>query len=396
MFALLLTAALAASPTESPTPSPSATATPTAAAPETATAITLSPQKSELNQPEANKSLIEISAKLNAQLPETEKIIIPSPGSRQFFSQLAVFTKSTNSAQTAKNFLKLSDLFLQGCNAYSASGLTSPIMTGAIESFDITNAQVRRKGSLKDAQNLARISLTTAQCKGPIIVNSIGMKWLEQSLETLKTMNLRRLKKDDKMRLKALQEQVLGLDSKEILEETMRFEVLISSAEIMKTMSEVPPAHAESPEDVFNNALLLNEEGKPHQISIEKSAELTMKLLQAVHSSKTYQFPEYIAEIDRQIKEGRDGIVKDLDLKNEGFTSYEKFQDEAFMESFAKRLIAEPDLLKRVKRNLSKSPDVATHLFQNHLAIYKVSPKFFEAFNERLLETQKKAKNLIK
>ncbi|MEK2689618.1 hypothetical protein [Bdellovibrio sp. GT3] len=392
MFSLLLTAALAAAPTESPTPS----ATPAQTAPETATAITLSPQKSELNQPETNKSLIEISAKINAQLPETEKIIIPSPGSRQFFSQLTVFTKSKNTTQTAKNFLKFSDMSLQGCNAYSASGLSSPVMTGAIEAFDITNAQIKRKGSLQDSLKLARISLTTAQCKGPVIVNSIGLKWLETSLDTLKTMNLRRLKKDDKMRLKALQEQVLGLDSKEILEEAMRFEVLTSSAEIMKTMGEVPPAHAESPEDVFNNALLLDEEGKPRQITIEKSSELAMKLLQAVHSSKTYQFPEYTAEIDRQIKEGRDGIVKDLDLKSEGITSYEKFQDDAFMENFAKRLTAEPDLLKRVKSNLSKNPDVATHLFQNHLAIFKVSPTFLDKFNERMIETQKKAKSLIK
>ncbi|WP_413586029.1 hypothetical protein [Bdellovibrio sp. HCB274] len=411
MLTLLITAALAASPTESPTPAATATVTATEAVPATTTppaqpaataeadtkpAITLSPQKSELNQPSSNKSLIEISAKLNATLPETEKIIIPSQGSRQFFSQLAVFQKSSTSAQTAKKFLKLSDLFLQGCNAYSASGVANVNWQGAIESFDITNAQVRRQGNFKNAENLVRIALTTAQCKGPIALNNIGAGWLEKSIETLKSMNMRRIKKHEKMRLKALKEQVLGLDAKEILQASLRFEVLISSAEIMKTLAEVPPAHAETPEDIFNNLLLLDEEGKPRQISTEVAAEIVLKILHAVQNSKTYLFPEYTAEMDKQIKEGRDGIINDLDLKDQGFTSYEKFQDEAFMESFSKRLTSDPDLLKRAKKNIAKHPEINTHLFQHHLAIYKVDAKAFETFNKYLSECHKEAKNLVK
>ncbi|QLY25674.1 hypothetical protein [Bdellovibrio sp. KM01] len=389
MLHLLVSLALAASPTESPSPAASPT-------PEATTAITLSPQKKDLTAPQTSKSLIEIAGKLNSMLPEQDKIIIPSQGSRQFFSQLAVMKKSSSNAQTAKSFLKLSDLSIQGCNAYSASGLTVANWNDANEVFKITNKQVRNSGNMKDAQALARVSLMVAQCKGPILLNMMGTNWLEQSLETLKAMNHRKLKKDDKMRLKALQEQVLTFDTKEALQNSLRYEVLISSAEVMKTLSEAPPAHAESPEDVFNNLLLLDKDGNPRQVSLEKSAEITMKLLTAVNSAKTYQFPEYVVEIDKQIKEGRDGIIEDLQLKDHGFTSYEKFQDEAFMENFSKKLTQDPDLLKRVKKNIDEHPEINTHLFQHSLAIYKVNPEVFEKFHKAVIEAQKEAKNLVK
>lgn len=391
MLSLLVSVALAASPTESPSPAPTMTVSP-----EAPTAITLSPQKKDLNQTQASKSLIEISAKLNSMLPENEKIIIPSAGSRQFFSQLAVMKKSSSNAKTAKSFLKLSDLSIQGCNAYSASGLTIANWNDADEVFKITNKQVRSSGNMKDAQALARVSLMVAQCKGPILLNMTGAKWLQESIETLKAMNHRKLKKDDKMRLKALKEQVLTFDTKEALENSLRYEVLISSAEVMKTLSEAPPAHSETPEDVFNNLLLVDKDGNPRQVSIEKSAEITMKLLTAVQSSKTYQFSEYTTEIDKQIKEGRDGIIEDLQLKDHGFTSYEKFQDESFMDNFSKKLIQDGSLLKRVKKNIEEHPEINTHLFQHSLAIYKVPAESFEKFNKSILEAQKEAKNLVK
>jgi hypothetical protein len=385
MLSLLVSVALAASPTESPTPTPEAT-----------TAITLSPQKKELNQPQTSKSLIEISAKLNSMLPEHDKIIIPSSGSRQFFSQLAVMKKSSTNAKTAKAFLKLSDLSIQGCNAYSASGISTAKWDDADEVFSITDKYVRNTGSTKDAQALARVSLMVTQCKGPIALNQMGAAWLEKSVETLKAMNSRKMKKDDKMRLKALKEQVLGLESREILGNSLRYEVLISSAEIMKTLSEAPPAHTETPEDVFNNLLLLDSEGKPRQVSIEKSADITMKLLTAVQASKNHQFPEYTAEVDKQIKEGRDGIITDLSLKDVGFTSYENFRDEMFMENFSKKLVSEPSVMKKVKRSIEEHPDLNTHLFQHHLAIYKIPTETFDKFNKSVLEAQKEAKNLIK
>jgi hypothetical protein len=393
MLNLLVSLALAASPNESPAATAAATA---ATTPDSNTAITLSPQKADPTATPSSKSLIEIAAKLNSMLPETEKIIIPSAGSRQFFSLLTQMKKSSSNSQTAKNFLKLSDLSIQGCNAYSASGNGSAMLGDANDIFAITKAQVRREGSMKNAQALARISLMVAQCKGPVLLNRIGTAWLEQSLETLKAMNLRKLKKDDKMRLKALQEQVLSLSAKEILEQSLRYEIVISSAEIMKTLSDAPPAHAETPEDVFNNLLLLDQEGKPRQVSLEKSSEIAMSLLNAVQISKSYLFPEYTAEIDKQIKEGRDGIIKDLSLQDFGFTSYEKFRDEAFMEEFSKKLVSDPNLMKKIKSSIQDHPELNTHLFQHHLAIYRIAPDFFEKFNKSVLEAQKEAKNLIK
>ncbi|WP_413559419.1 hypothetical protein [Bdellovibrio sp. HCB209] len=396
MLHLLVSLALAAAPSESPTPAATATPAPTAS-PESNTAITLSPQKEELTTPSTSKSLIEIAAKLNSTLPEQDKIIIPSAGSRQFFSLLTTMKKSSSNAKTAKAFLKLSDLSIQGCNAYSASGSGNELMlTEASEIFKITNAQVRREGSMKNAQALARISLMVTQCKGPVLLNRLGTSWLEESVETLKMMNKRKMKKDDMMRLRNLKEQVLALSAQEILEQSLRFEVLISSAEIMKTLGEAPPAHAETPEDVFNNLLLLDQDGKPRQVSIEKSAEIAMKLLDAVKASKSPMFPEYTAEIDKQIKEGRDGIIKDLSLQDSGFTSYEKFRDEAFMDSFTKKLVAEPALMKKIKSSIADHPELSTHLFQHHLALYKVTPEFFEKFQKSLQEAQKEAKNLIK
>lgn len=390
MLHLLVSLALAASPSESPT----ATPTPT---PDANTAITLSPQKEELTAPPSNsKSLIEIAAKLNSTLPEHEKIIIPSAGSRQFFSLLIQMKKSSSNAKTAKNFIKLSDLSIQGCNAYSASGSGNTMLGEADEIFKIANAQVRREGNMKNAQALARISLMVTQCKGPVLLNRLGTTWLEQSLETLKVMNHRKLKKDDKSRLKNLKEQVLALSAQEILQESLRFEVVISSAEIMKTLSDAPPAHTETPEDIFNNLLLLDQEGKPRQVSLEKSAEIAMSLLNAIKASKSPLFPEYTAEMDKQIKEGRDGIIKDLSLQDLGFTSYEKFRDEAFMDSFSKKLVAEPALLKKIKASIQEHPELNTHLFQHHLAIYRVNSDFFEKFNKSLLEAQKEAKNLVK
>ncbi len=391
MLHLFITLALAASPSESPAA--------TAAAPAPAdsnTAITLSPQKADPMATPSSKSLIEIAAKLNSMLPETEKIIIPSPGSRQFFSLLTQMKKSSSNAQTAKNFLKLSDLSIQGCNAYSASGSGSAMLGDANDIFAITKAQVRREGNMKNAQALARISLMVAQCKGPVLLNRIGIMWLEQSLETLKAMNLRKIKKDDKMRLKALQEQVLSLSTKEILEQSLRYEIVISSAEIMKTLGDAPPAHAETPEDVFNNLLLLDPEGKPRQVSLEKSAEIAMNLLKAVQTSKSPLFPEYTTEMDKQIKEGRDGIIKDLSLQEFGFTSYEKFRDEAFMEEFSKKLVSDSILMKKIKSSIQEHPELNTHLFQHHLALYRIKPEFFESFNKSVVEAQKEAKNLIK
>ena len=64
-------------------------------------------------------SLNETAAKLNATLPEDQKILVPSQGSRVFLTKMDEFKAPSNSAQATKKVLEFSDLTLQGCNAFS-------------------------------------------------------------------------------------------------------------------------------------------------------------------------------------------------------------------------------------------------------------------------------------
>ena len=77
---------------------------------------------------------------------------------------------------------------------------------------------------------LARIALTTAQCKGPVIVNALGTKWLEDSLDLLKAVPHKKMKKDERTRLQSFREQVMTLNTEKIMKESLRFETVSVAA----------------------------------------------------------------------------------------------------------------------------------------------------------------------
>lgn len=343
-------------------------------------------------------SLTETATKLNASLPEDQKIIVPSQGSRVFLSNLDSFKAPTNPPSMEKAVLKFSELTLQGCNAYSWGANESVHLTEFSKAFKVTKERIKKEGSLPKALQLARVGLTTIQCKGPVIVNAVGAEWLKESVDLLKSIPHRKMKKDDKARLQAFREQVMALNSEKILSESLRFEMVSIAALSANAMKEGKEAWPNLSENVslaqkpdfwqqFSN-------GKPWLLNWDLHAKTTNEVIQAIDVAKAPEFKAYTAQIDKQYKEGLEGIWKILDMKSLGFATPEELLIEGKMIGLRDTFEKDSAALERIQKNFSEHPEISNYMYQVSLRALAVSGEFFAKFDKKLTDIKDAAAKL--
>jgi len=349
--------------------------------------------------PKAPVSLSEAASKINALLPEEDKIIVSSAGSRQFFSLLNEFKPASTSAQTTKNVLKISDKSIQGCNAYSWGGGGELHLTAFNDAFKNATQQVSREGSLPKALQLSRIALMAVQCKGPVIMNALAAEWLKSSMNLIKSIPHKKIKKDDKLRLQALCEQIAGINSEKILKDSLRYEVVTAAALVSAAI-----------EDSNSVSWFANNEDIPsaqrtdfwQQFATEKSfptdwerdAKVSLEVINAVSKSKAPSFTEYQSEISKQYEAGLNGLWKDLELSNLGFATADELKDNKRLVDLVDRLSKDNSALKSVQKNMTEHPEISSYIFQMALTTLKIEEDILKKFDSKIDEVQSVAKKI--
>ncbi|MFM6928244.1 MAG: hypothetical protein ACKOX6_07255 [Bdellovibrio sp.] len=349
--------------------------------------------------PKTPVSLSEAASKINALLPEEDRIIVPSNGSRQFFSLLNEFKPAGSSAQTTKEVLKISDKSIQGCNAYSWGGGGELHLTAFNDAFKRATEQVSREGSLPKALQLARISLMAVQCKGPIIMNALAAEWLKSSMNLIKSLPHKKLKSDDKLRLHSLCEQIAGINSEKILKDSLRYEVVTAAALISAAI-----------EDSKSVSWFANSEDIPstqrtdfwQQFAADKSfptdwsrdAKISLEIINAVSKSKAPSFTEYQSEISKQYEAGLNGLWKDLELSDLGFASAAELKNNKRIVDLVDRLSKDNAALKSLQKNMTEHPEVSSYIFQMALTTLKVEQDILKKFDSKIDEVQSVAKKI--
>ncbi len=346
-------------------------------------------------------SLSEVASKLNEKLPEEKKIIIPSAGSRQFFVKINDFRNSSSAPKVTKDVLKISDLSIQGCNAFAWDFGGDVHLFEFSKAFKTAREQISKERSLPKALQLVRVGLMATQCKGPVIFNALGAEWLKSSLELLKSLPHKKAKKDDKMRLQSLQEQVLGLSGEKILKESLRFEVLTSSALIARSIeeghgsswlnsSEAAPT-AEKPD--FWQQFLTD---KSLKLDWDRHTQITSDLLSAIEASKGPEFKKYREQIDKDYNEGLESLWKDLKLSNLGIETANDLKDDKKLVSIVTRLEKDQPALEELRKSFNEHPEVSSYFFKIALQNLSVKESFFAKFDEKLSDIKKLAQALTK
>lgn len=384
MFQLFLSIALAAgAPEASPVPM---------AAPTTQTKPAAKPTPI---------SLSETASKLNEKLPEEQKIIIPSAGSRQFFVKINDFKLGSSNSKITKDVLKISNLSIQGCNAYAWDFGGDLHLTEFSKAFKIAKDHIANEKSLPQALQLVRIGLMATQCKGPIIFNAIGAEWLKSSLDLLKSLPHKKAKKDDKMRLQALQEQVLALSDEKILKESLRFETVTSSALVARAIEE---GHASSWYSGEEPNLTAEKPDFWQQFTAEKKfkldwdlhTQITTDLLSAIAESKGPEFKKYRDLVNKDYNDGLEGLWKDLALTELGFQNANELKNEKKVIALVSRLEKDEAALKSFRQKLTEHPQISAYLFkiaQQHLSVQE---EFFVKFDTKLNDIKALARVLTK
>ncbi|MBO9665682.1 MAG: hypothetical protein J7501_02585, partial [Bdellovibrio sp.] len=342
--------------------------------------------------PQSTFQFAETVQKVNPLLSEKEKIVMPPQSSSLLYDSIYKFNATGSNKEITKKVLEISKLAPQGCNAYATETFNLRV-TEFHKGLKIALTQVAKEGNLKKAASLNELTLAVAQCKGPFIVNLIGQSFLKDSLDTLKGMNGQKLKKSDKARLQALKEEILKLNSQEILRDSMRFEVLATTTLLTAALNAPTKGEATPTDTSILWANLSN--GKNFVANWNDISKITADVFKTVNQPSTPELPEYQAEIAKQTEDGYKKLWTALNLKKYGFEKAEDLKDEKKFEAWFKKLDDNKDLATEVNQKLATDPQVSTAIFQLNFATMNVRPESLKKFDTKFKDLQKEAATLV-